>query len=288
LRGGEESIPVELTGLPGEDLRDRAFEFEVPANDFPPTGKDRERVKAFKNRQIGAVGKMTTLHRPDAHEESSLYFEWFSQIGRVVMELQDVSLCFIENPHPRRLSDDDFERIANEVRDARSTNPEFTLPDEVDSAEPQLVDEDEDEDFALIPEELNQELERGARRIDLEIATGSEEAAQAIEECELLDDLLENGVGTPLTTLLQKLALPPPDSTLTELEAQQALTTALAELALHGIAVHACEHCSMNVAYRLLIEKICPEGTYFPEMRGTSYVQHFTTGDFCELCLTAP
>jgi len=100
--------------------------------------------------------------------------------------------------------------------------------------------------------------------------------------------LIEHSDGTPTGKLLSGLQLPAPAPDLTEAQAREALSIALMELAMFGVAFHICEHCSAQEAYRILIEKVCEECTVFPEMRGTSFVQHFTTSDFCERCQDGP
>lgn len=107
LRGCNTPCLLELTGAPAEDVRGRSFEFEVPENDRPATHEDRERVARFKNQQVGPCGEMTAARQvmtfdgsteefcrrsnlgepPPMRLRRSLYLEWFSQNGRVVIEL---------------------------------------------------------------------------------------------------------------------------------------------------------------------------------------------------------
>jgi hypothetical protein len=314
LRGCEDPILVELTGDPAEDLRGRSFEFEVPRNDRPPTDADRERVARFRNQQIGPVGEITAARKrktfegsaeefylrsklpPPVHWSQCLYMEWFSQNGRVVIELADPEFRFVEagDAPESPVGVDDFPEGAEDsgagaIPDAMGVFPD----DEMDPLAGHDVAEEEaangeDESYGLIPDDLNRELERSARRTDREIAGESADASKAIEECEMLDDLIEHGEGTPTGKLLAELRLPSPAEDLTESQAGQAMSAALMELALFGVAFHICEHCSIQDAYRILIEKVCAECTVFPEMRGTSFVQHFSTSDFCQHCQDAP
>jgi hypothetical protein len=313
LRGCEMPVLVELTGDPAEDLRGRGFEFEVPRNDRPPTDEDRERAMAFRNQQIGPVGEMTASQKrktfdcsveefyrrselgepPPVRWCQCLYLEWFSQNGRVVIELADPQLRFLENGQAPS-GTDEFPR---ETEDSQTeATPDDASPDSEDeippfASSPGAEDEStnaDDEGYGLIPEEFNRELERSARRIDREIAAKPPGADGGIEECEMLDDLIEHGEATPTGKLLDRLRLPAPSADLTETQARQALNTALMELALFGIAFHICGHCSIQDAYRILIEKVCEECRVFPEMRGTSFVQHFSTSDFCQQCQDEP
>jgi hypothetical protein len=309
LRGCEDPILVELTGDPAEDLRGRMFEFEVPRNDRPPTDEDRKRARAFNNQQIGPVGEITAArkqktldvpveeihHRlepgdtPSVQERHCLYLEWFSQNGRVVIDLADLEMKFFEKGEEPG-GTDDFPPLEDDLEsgepfDAVGAQPDeeidpFTMPDVADG-ESAI---EEDQGYGLIPDELNREMERSARRTDREIAGEPEDAIKAIEECEMLDDLIDHAEGTRTGKLIERLKLPPPAADLTDLQAGEAMGVALKELALFGVAFHICEHCSIQEAYRMLIEEVCEECKVFPEMRGTSFVQHFSTSDFCQQC----
>jgi hypothetical protein len=131
---------------------------------------------------------------------------------------------------------------------------------------------------------LNRELERSARRVDREIAAEPDDESSSLAEVKRFDDLIENGEGTLIRDLLEHLELPAPGPALTEREAQVALHAALGQLALFSVAFHICDHCSIVDAYRIFMEKLCPHCTVFPEMGGTSFVQHYSTSDFCEKC----
>jgi hypothetical protein len=310
LRGGEMPISVELTGIPSEDLRGRSFEFEVPRNDRPPTDEDRATVARFCNQQIGPVGDMTAALKRKTFDCSveefcrrsrlgdpppvrwcrCLYLEWYSQNGRVVIELLEPELRFLDDRPPPDLVDDIAlaEQHAAESGEAPEIpgglpGDEFDLPPDFPASEEEPP-HSEDEGYGLIPDDLNRELERSARQIDREIAGQSEEPNKAIQEFEMLDDLIEHGEGTLIPELLESLRLPAPSAELSERQALQALSAALGQLALFGVAFNICEHCSIQDAYRIFMQKVCAECTVFPQMRGTSCVQHFTTSDFCERC----
>ncbi|HEY3897109.1 MAG TPA: hypothetical protein VGM54_00750 [Chthoniobacter sp.] len=309
LRGRETPILVELTGAPCEDLRGRSFEFEVPRNDRPPSEQDRERLARFCDQQIGPVGDMTAALRrksfdgpveeffqrseqgdpPPIHWSRCLYLEWFSQNGRVVIELLDPKLKFIDPDEPLTNSDDDPAEIADDARDQgfEVADPffgeEFAPPSEYDPHD-EPSNEAKEESYGLIPEDLDRELEHSARRVDREIAAKPDDESDPLDDMKQFDDLIENGEGTLIRDLLEHLELPAPGPALMEREAQVALNAALGQLALFSVAFHICDHCSVVDAYRILMEKLCPHCTVFPEMGGTSFVQHYSTSDFCERC----
>ncbi len=104
------------------------------------------------------------------------------------------------------------------------------------------------------------------------------------QELELMDELIERGVGEPVGALFDgPLRLRRPDQ-LNDREAEQELKALLAQLALHGIALDICVHFTAAEAYRLLVERICREENAYAELRGTQWVQHFSTADFCPAC----
>lgn len=313
LRGRESPIMIELTGAPSKDLVGRNFEFEVEANDRPPTDEDRERAAQVKNQQIGPTGEMTAARLVKSCDcppgemylrskmgeplptrwERCLYLEWFSQNGRVLIELANPKLHFLDGrdapsvahapelgaggsivPAPEwDLADDDDNDDDDDGADAI---PDFP-PTDVD------LTDDEDPGYGLIPEELTRELEDSARQTDQKIGQ-SEGVSKMIEEFELLENLMEKGgPEIPIRELLDGIEVPSSDADLTEEEAEQAVKVVLAQLALAGIAFEICEHLSMREAYRILMEKVCDD-TMFPQMSATSYVDHFSTSDYCKKC----
>jgi hypothetical protein len=313
LRGGEMTYAFELTGDPSPDLRGRRMEFEVPGNDRPASEEDRRLVSGFKPLQIGPTGEMTAklkrrifdcseeefLHRsrlgeqPPTRWEDCLYLEWFSQNGRVVIELPMSRI--------RVLTEDEID--ARERAETESLEAEMRAEDEArerrkgegaDEAAPSIddlvdeLDEEEDEGYRLIPHELDAELERKARRVDREVAGESEESIKMMEETELMDEMLESGKQTPLKEFLADLELPSPAGVLTEEQAEQSLKIALMKLALCGVAFHICEHCSIREAYRIFIEDVCENCGHYKPLCGTGWVQNYCTSDYCKECIGEP
>jgi hypothetical protein len=309
LRGRETPILVELTGAPSEDLRGRSFEFEVPQNDRTPTDEDHRLLARFCDQQIGPVGDMTAALRrktfdcsveefirrsdqgepPPAQWRRCLYLEWFSQNGRVVIELLDPQMKFINPDDPPANSDEALPELAESAGDGEFENvdawsaDDFEQPSEYDPQD-ESPGNAREESYGLIPEDLDRELERSARRVDREIAAKSDDEPEPLGDVKRFDDLIENGEGTLIRDLLEHLDLPVPGPSLAEEEAHVALNAALGQLALYSVAFHICDHCSIVDAYRIFMEKLCPHCTVFPEMGGSSFVQHYSTSDFCDSC----
>jgi hypothetical protein len=311
LRGREDPWVFHLTGAPAEDLRGRAFEFTAPENDRPPTEEDRRMAESLHSQQIGATGEMSAARKvrifdcsteeflrrselgepPPTRWVNGLYFEWFSQNGRVVIELTEPKIEFIEYTKPKidhAALQAEMEKWIAEQKLAKSSEIE-TAPIEDEIEAPESAPEEDaaapgEDGYGLIPDELTRDLERSARRVDREMSGESEEAIRALEECELIDDVLEHGEGVPIREAFVEMTLADPASLATEEEAGNALRAALAELALYGVAFHICEHFTLREAYRTFVNRVCKNNPIYPQMRGSGWVQHFTTSDYCKEC----
>jgi hypothetical protein len=105
-----------------------------------------------------------------------------------------------------------------------------------------------------------------------------------MREMELMDYLIENSDGEQLDSVcrppvpLEKLG------ELSEEDVERALKKVLAQLALYGVALDICPHFTPRMAYRLLVEKIFTENGFFPQLRGTGWVQHYSTWEYCPQC----
>jgi hypothetical protein len=323
LRGLESPVMVELTGNPAEDLRGRSIKIEIPANDYPATEEDLRAIKGFHGQQIGPTGEMTAARKvktfdcsveeflsrseqgdaPPITWKQGLYLEWFSQNGRVVIELEEPNFRVFTKeeldaedaaePADAELLAEAEEIVEEATGGLKSEDDPFDSDPFSSSDEEQAfnhVVEDHPEahetelSFRLVPEELEREMERSSKRIDREISGQSEDSIKFTEEMELMDDAMERGNGTPIKKLFRELELPAPNAELTENDAEQALKTALARLALSGIAFHPCKHCTPNEAYRLLVEEIGENATYHPEVCGTGWVIHHCAWEHCKKC----
>jgi hypothetical protein len=289
LRGREQPVVLELTGNCGPDLagwhcRFQAQEGQTGAPCTPP---------AIAWEQIGPTGTMTAARKVDGGEPAEqsprcLYLEWFGQNGRVVVELPDPVLEFVEFV---------------ELPDAWSVPPPADIvppPVADDEAVDQPAEEDEEEEeeapgacdcFSVVSQELERQFELRAEETDRAIAdheadadASDEDKPQLLREMELMDELIEGGEGELICGLFEgPLRLPCPDA-VDNAGVEEALKSLLAELARFNIAVDVCEHFTPRDAYRLLVERICPQERAYPELRSTQWIQHFSTAEFCERC----
>ncbi len=324
VRGREHPIHVSLTGNCGPDLAGKHFRFEAPnAAALERDGEaESDDLDFLAAEQVGPTGTMTAERQvktadcsgqelvrrcelgepPPLAWRPCLTLEWFGQNGRVLIELPDPVLEFVEDDQddpsdasgaeegsPADLADLDEEVLEGlalldevaeeESAEAASEAESWSLEEDADD-EP---DPDDEDPYGLLPEDLLAHFDVEASEVDRAVRSG--EDSEVWREMELMDDLIESGPGVELVDIFDEpLQLPSPDQLTDEHQAETALKTLLAQLALYGIALDVCEHYTPIEAYRLLIERICREETAYPELRGTGWVQHFATSDFCTEC----
>ena len=309
LRGHEARVPLNLTGNCMPDLSGRRVRF----SGTDPLHRESSRsAHGLAYQQVGAVGTMTADRQvklsdcppvefytraklgepPPVTWHQSLYLEWYSQNGRVVIELVDPEiqvLATAENPDSEEFSITDADDSAADANGAR-WNDELQDASEFDPDEDDHFDSLADaqgqppgeDPYGLFPDGLQKELDRQSFSADESWSTDCDNPH--IREAELLDELMEGSEDVPISTIFDPpLQLPPSDS-LSELKAEQMLGRVLARLAEFGVAFELCKHFTARQAYLLLVERICPEERVFPQLRQTQWVQHFSTSDFCEQC----
>lgn len=275
-------------------------------------------LSGFAWHQIGPTGTMTAAHtvrtfecsveefiersmrgdQPPTEWKRCLYLEWFSQNGRVVIELPDPIITFIEEDGKETVSEhasplpieiDTMEPIGEfglgVTTISRDDDDEWHVKEEFFREGDELGDE-ASRDGASGDEShgaLERHLEREAREIERAIR-GEEGERDVVDELELMDDLIERGGGEPIASLFSHRERLPKAETLSEEAAYRLLKVLLVEMAMYGIAYHVCEHFSARDAYRLLVEIASKEETFHPELQGTGWVQNFTTSDWCAEC----
>lgn len=307
LRGREQPLVLQLTGNCSPDLAGWHFRFETrpgPDELHHPTGS--EDLELLATQQIGPTGTMTVSPRigpaqtpsaelgaPGASKPADpsaprrcLYLEWFSQNGRISMELVDPILEFVEYQPLHGDSPAEGAVAPGEERaeDAAPAPTDDGPVVDCQQYEPFFEDSEDDKDdpYELFPQELQLQFEMSADETDW--GQDDEDKPQVIREMELMDDLIENSPGVPLSELFDgPLKCPLPDQ-LGDQEVEAALKMLLAQLALYGVALDVCEHFTPREVYRLLLEKVCPEEHAYPELRNTQWVQHYSTSDYCERC----
>jgi hypothetical protein len=314
LRDQEQRLIFELTGDCDPDLAGKHIRFEAP-----PDGRyqnDEVNLEGLTWRQIGPTGVMTAarmvrvcecpaaeMYRrcklgepPPTEWKRCLTIEWYGQNGRVLVELADPTIIFVDDDGAERLSTlpSPLPREIEEMEPPGKTGlgitrisrnedggldvDEMFLTEEA-SMEGDLFGEDNG------PDALQRQLDAETRDIDRAIGVEEdEETARFMRETELMDDLITQSDGQPILTIFENPEQLPKADTISDAEAEMLLKALLGQMALFGIALNICEHCTPRDAYRLLVEEIATEGTFHPEMRGTEWVQHFMTSEFCPEC----
>lgn len=293
LHGREDHpVSIQLTGNMGKSLRGRAFEFKlrVPLENIPPLPKELFKLPM----QVGITDtieyKMVKVLRADPIDVMegrasnafdwvpTLYLSWNGQNGRMVLELVDpeITLCDGEPiPTPE---------IPVFPPQAR---PEVTILHFNDEGEPeaqsykmkdpaQAEAEQEGEELEAYLDRLNRETEQAYRC--------AKEQAISEMEMEMLEPPEIDENSELLGGLLQPKRLPAVHD-VDEDRAEELVKMLLAEIAMHGVAVHLCEHCTQRDAYAYILNDIIQEGRVPPGLAKSGWTQNYDYGETCPECL---
>ena len=326
-------VMLSFTGNLGGELEGRNFRFEVRERDLPQPRLVLE--KQFRSDQIGAMGdsvfRMVRVPlvsndefceatergaTPPEEQRASIYLEWYSQNGRVVLELLDPKLEF--EGHYQDLADPEPEPVPSQedvgppsiTTIIRNDDGTFdVIPDPNHSPE---SEEDEDP-FELFPKNLEEQIRESAAEEDLpsddpfystpeltderpwtdeppatprswdEVIPGIDPETKAMYE--QWDEVVHGTKDEPLTWLFDEpLCLPKPDAVRDEEHAWQVLHALLTAMALRGVAFDMCPHFTAMRAYRLLIEELLPDAGVHPDLVSTGFVQHYSSWESCPDC----
>jgi hypothetical protein len=326
-------IRIELTGNFTNSLAGKHLRFQGPKAQAQilPTPEDLpDFVNDLANRQIGVVGEvqLKKVQVPDmpleqfsnlspgemqSHlvEKDCLYLEWFSQNGRVVAELYDPQVEFVENQ-----GSDDPNLLEGELDDGSGLDSGFTEIQFDENGIPLTdafgpdEDEDDDEDDELdsddpydlfgsdlqkrvreslgeatrdFDEEHSDAPESGGKRPWDEVIPGLDPETKAMYE--QWDEIFEGKKDEPIAYLFEKpMKLPRPEKVASNEEAEEYVKMILAQLALLSVALDVCEHFSPMDTYRLLMNEILPTAKVHPNLAASEMVQHYATSDYCPAC----
>ena len=268
LRGHQSPLTLNLTGDCGPSLKGMRVRFEdvVPLDDRD----DLPDVSNLAWQQIGPTGRM--LLESHENQPSRLCLEWFSQNGRVTLELPNPVV------EPVDLDEDDDEDL-----------PEgFSLEDifgEDGGTGAFPFDDDADEDpYGLFPHDLHDQFDEDSERLDVELFGDSiYEGPPIPPDMEIIEGLMEGG-GVHIHEVFDPPIRLPHAESVGDAEVEIAFKTLLARLAEHGISLDVCEHFTPRDSYELLLDEICPFQMTHPDLNTHHWVQHFSTSDYCEAC----
>lgn len=313
LKGREAPIRLELTGNPGPDLLGWHISFEPR----PPEERtwwedepDESLAGVLQGMQIGVTGTMTAAEKvkvtqcpptelymrckagepPPFEWKPRLYLEWYSQNGRVVIDMADPVIDRIEFVDLGAPPIDKTQPPDDETEADTSEGPGIMIVRRTDdgdaevwegSAREYMEEREADDPYGLFSDDLKAQLESESREADEAAMTDEEKADR---EMKLWDNVHEQGDGDRLIDFLQSAKMYPPPDQCSDEEAEGGLMGMLTELALYGIALHVCEHYTPRDAYRLLVEELLPNHRAHPGLRGSGWTTNFMTSEFCKEC----
>lgn len=316
---------LSLVGNLDGQLDGRDFRFRVREGDSSDMHSVQE--QSFHLQQVGVIGDsafrmvrvplipieefLLARQRGDAAPEElrmSIYLEWYSQNGRVVMELLDPEMEFdggdsqLADCTPDDLPETDPAlppSITTILRGDDGTIEVFdNSPDSV-LGEDDLQEETDDahsadDEYGLFESNFEQliresafsdvhEAETTSQTHWDELIPGIPPAIKALYE--QWDEVLHGEHDQPLTSLFEEpLRLPIPDDLTSEKQAWEALSSLLGAMAIRGVGVEMCPHLSAAEAYRMLVTDLLPEVRVHPNLLNSGFICHLSTWECCEEC----
>lgn len=286
LHGLDTVLMADLVGAPGPQFQGRCFEFRarVPPDESAPTSLP----KGLMPMQVGAAGtmelRMVKVPRTDDTSEEALlrhgfdwkpclYLEWYSQNGRVVIELVDPIIEPTDDlPAPEAPAPPGSEE------EPTMFSVSTVSVDDEGEAEIQTVtirERDADESLDDYLERLDRQRENAWR--------GESDVANFMAELEYADHLITNESGEFIASMLEPQRLPAVYD-VDEERAEELVLSLAAQLALVGVGIHLCKHCTMLDAYRFLLEVVLQEGRTHPELKGMGWTMNYSYGETCAEC----
>ncbi len=311
-------LRLELMGDLGGDLAGRYVEFDVPDRTPAPDDEVEACLRELAFGQIGAAGDMRLriarvptcpveelLARvkagelPPIDEQPCLYLEWFSQNGRMVVEIPGVILrdCVEEGESEGEITPDplpDHEHTSGPGITGLALD-EFGQPYTLDF---ETHESDEDDPFELFPTDLEEHLRETSDAHQFEEAA-IEEPPQPRDWADVIpgidpetkamyeqwDEIYGGQKDEMLSTLLDPaLQLPHPDMVTDEATARSYVLQIAASLARVSVAFDICRHFTLVQTYRWLVEVVLSEGHVHPNQLAHEIVTHYSSWEFCPQC----
>lgn len=270
IRGHRTPLTLNLTGDCGPTLKGMRVRFEdaIPLDDRLDGGLPDLSDVAWQ--QVGPTGQMQLSDLGGTTPRLSL--EWFSQNGRVTLELPNP----IVEPLDEEDDDDEDDDLAlmegYQVSGREDEDDEFGFEDEAD-----------EDPFGLFPDGLLDHLDEDAERLDSKLFGDSSDPPLLPPEIEMLEGLMEGG-GVQISDVFDPPVRLPRAKSLNDEEVEIALKKLLARMAEIGISLEVCEHFTPRGAYELLLDEICPYQITHPDLNTHHWIQNFYTSDYCNAC----
>lgn len=289
IRGMDVLVLFSFVGEAGPSLRGRAFEFTRSERSGPVSPIEGK----FANQQHGVVGTMelravkvpigdiSKLYKSGKKIEFEykllLHLEWFSQNGRVEVDLLEPQFDLQEGPplEPPAHPLDEPGTLATglsitSIKLNENEDPvvEMTFHDDEDSK----PFDDDDDSLEGYLSTLNDETESAFRGED-----------DLTREMEIGERMILGADGEFLASLLNQQRLPNP-ADVSEEEAEALFKSLLMQLVLRSVMVHLCEHATYRDAYRYLIEELLHNERVPREITGSGWVMNYNYGESCPQC----
>jgi hypothetical protein len=321
LRGKEEGevtvVHLALTGDCDQDLKGKCCRFFARENDPLQEVFDPAKYEGLQYRQIGPTGTMTAkewvrtfdcsteefLQRSNLGEppptvwRRRLYLEWYSQNGRVVVEMADpvIEEC-VRQPEGE---DDEGDwaplphlALPPDLPGSKRTPGMEATTFHIEGDDVHIEhwsarknSEPEKDEYDTDPDHLQRELDKEARAIERAIRGLDPTDEDVSPEMELMDQCLEHSESRPVISLLEDIDKLPRPETLNDEAVEAELKGLLTQLAMLNVTLDVCDHCTPRDCYRLLLDEMLSESETFEELIGTGWAQHMMTSEFCPKCL---
>jgi len=312
FRGCDRPVSIQLTGNCDPDLAGRGFRFEVrerPSREIRSTNEQDLNQQRFAWMQIGSTGTMTADRKvrdfdcsieeflrlsklgrqPPTEWKRCLYLEWYSQNGRVVLELVDPVIEFLDDnldqaPQTASSSLDESGEVEQMEADSSESEEDWNESDlesdigfSMDSPGFGLEDDDP---YGLFSEDMEHEISQSSKSSDWKPEIDEE----TLQQWAQWDEIIDGTKDVPMSTLFDPPMKLTPESNLSDDEVKLALSVLLSRLALHCIALDMCEHSTPRDAYRYLTEDILKNEAIHPDLRPSGFVRHYSMSEECEAC----
>jgi hypothetical protein len=309
LRGASEAdntlVRIELTGDCAADLKGKHFRFRPSPNSIDVAIFDAKTMR-LQPQQIGPTALMTAqgwvrempcsieefCHRaslgepPPTRWVPHLYLEWYSQNGRVLIEMADpiVEECTRE---PENDEDDgEWAEIPNLALPPRALSDPSAAGLGISIVRP----DHPITEFFISHEECQAKGASELQSFDSEIIYDSDDDdygdddEDALAECKLMDHCIDHCQGKSLASLLGGTDAMPRPEDLDDEKVEIQLKLLLGQLAMFQVSVSMCEHFTPRDCYKLLLDTVLHESETFVELLGSGWVTGILTHEYCPEC----
>jgi|GEM_PF-2351697 len=242
-----------------------------------------------------------------------LYLEWYGQSGRVVAEIINVEIQWIDQINETQSSPVADPLFVEDTDEADSDGSDSSGEDELENdGEWPLSSTQTVDPYQLFPTDLDDQIRQslkqndasmqpkdgavaGANSLDFEehetnqprdwseVIPGIDPETKALYES--WDEIYSGQYDQPIEGLFcGEYEIPPLDSVQTDEQADIIVKIIVARLAPLNVAIDLCEHMTPLTALKMIVEEILPIARVHPNLAATEIIRHYSTFEFCEAC----